>query len=135
MDGHVPVAKVLLEAGAKVSMPTESFESPLTLAACGGHVELVCSYMLSYLLLFYLFKQVSLLLDHGADVEEPNDEGYTPLMEASREGHKTVVELLLNRGANVNAKIDDGLETPLTLAASGGFRYKILHFQARQHRK
>lgn len=66
-----------------------------------------------------------MLLDHGADVEEPNDEGYTPLMEASREGHKTVVELLLNRGANVNAKIDDGLETPLTLAASGGFRYKI----------
>lgn len=45
----MPVAKVLLEAGAKVSMPTESFESPLTLAACGGHVELVCSYMLTYL--------------------------------------------------------------------------------------
>lgn len=70
-----------------------------------------------------------MLLDHGADVEEPNDEGYTPLMEASREGHKTVVELLLNRGANVNAKIDDGLETPLTLAASGGFRYKIFIFR------
>lgn len=65
---------------------------------------------------------MELLLDHGADLEEPNDEGYTPLMEASREGHHYVVELLLDRGANVNAKIDDGIETPLTLAASGGFK-------------
>lgn len=43
-------------------------------------------------------------------------------MEASREGHRDVVELLLDRGANVNARIDEGVETPLTLAASGGFR-------------
>lgn len=42
-------------------------------------------------------------------------------MEASREGHRDVVELLLDRGANVNAKIVEGMETPLTLAASGGF--------------
>jgi ankyrin repeat protein len=105
MDGHVQVARLLLEAGAKTSMPNDSFESPLTLAACGGHCELV-----------------ALLLDFGADIEEPNDEGYTPLMEAAREGHRTIIELLLNRGANVNPKLDDGLETPLTLAAACGFR-------------
>lgn len=63
-----------------------------------------------------------MLLQSGAELEEPNDEGYTPLMEASREGHYDVVELLLNRGANVNAKIEEGLETSLTLAASGGFK-------------
>ena len=51
-------------------MPADSFESPLTLAACGGHVELVM-----------------LLLERGANIEEVNDEGYTPLMEATREGH------------------------------------------------
>lgn len=50
-------------------MPTDSFESPLTLAACGGHVELAM-----------------LLLERGANIEEVNDEGYTPLMEAAREG-------------------------------------------------
>ncbi|CAG0896138.1 unnamed protein product [Cyprideis torosa] len=40
MDGHVEVVKVLLDHGAEVNMPQDSFESPLTLAACGGHVEL-----------------------------------------------------------------------------------------------
>ena len=39
-------------------MPVDSFESPLTLAACGGHFELT-----------------ALLLSRGADLEEVNDEG------------------------------------------------------------
>ena len=52
-------------------MPADIFESPLTLAACGGHVKLAM-----------------LLLERGANIEEVNDEGYTPLMEASREGHE-----------------------------------------------
>ena len=62
-------------------MPADSFESPLTLAACGGHVELAM-----------------LLLERGANIEEVNDEGYTPLMEASREGHEEMVALLLSQG-------------------------------------
>ena len=40
-------------------MPADSFESPLTLAACGGHVELA-----------------DLLIKTGAFLEEVNDEGY-----------------------------------------------------------
>ena len=36
MDGHVEVARLLLDSGAQVNMPADSFESPLTLAACGG---------------------------------------------------------------------------------------------------
>ena len=39
-------------------MPMDSFESPLTLAACGGHFELA-----------------ALLLSRGADLGEVNDEG------------------------------------------------------------
>ena len=39
-------------------MPADSFESPLTLAACGGHHELA-----------------ALLISRGADLEEVNDEG------------------------------------------------------------
>ena len=64
----------------QVNMPADSFESPLTLAACGGHVELAM-----------------LLLERGANIEEVNDEGYTPLMEASREGHEEMVALLLSQ--------------------------------------
>lgn len=40
-------------------MPADSFESPLTLAACGSHVELA-----------------QLLIEHGANLEEVNDEGW-----------------------------------------------------------
>ena len=39
-------------------MPADSFESPLTLAASGGHYELA-----------------ALLISRGADLEEVNDEG------------------------------------------------------------
>lgn len=42
----------------QVNMPADSFESPLTLAACGGHVELA-----------------DLLIKRGAFLEEVNDEG------------------------------------------------------------
>jgi ankyrin repeat domain-containing protein 17 len=65
----------------QVNMPADSFESPLTLAACGGHVELA-----------------NLLMERGANIEEANDEGYTPLMEAAREGHEEMVALLLAHG-------------------------------------
>jgi ankyrin repeat protein len=65
-------------------MPTDSFESPLTLAACGGHVDLAM-----------------LLIERGANIEEVNDEGYTPLMEAAREGHEEMVALLLSQGIYV----------------------------------
>ena len=40
MDGHVEVARLLLDSGAQVNMPADSFESPLTLAACGGKLKL-----------------------------------------------------------------------------------------------
>ncbi|KAG8232600.1 hypothetical protein J437_LFUL010721, partial [Ladona fulva] len=85
-------------------MPTDSFESPLTLAACGGHVDLAM-----------------LLIERGANIEEVNDEGYTPLMEAAREGHEEMVVLLLSQGANINAQTEETQETALTLACCGGF--------------
>uniref|UniRef100_A0A915KWT0 Ankyrin repeat domain 17 n=1 Tax=Romanomermis culicivorax TaxID=13658 RepID=A0A915KWT0_ROMCU len=88
-----------------VNLNTDSFESPLTLAACGGHTDLAL-----------------LLLEHGANVEEPNDDGYTPLMEACRDGHEELVELLLEWGACVNATTEDTGETALTLACAGGHK-------------
>ena len=72
----------------QVNMPADSFESPLTLAACGGHVDLA-----------------NLLIERGANLEEVNDEGYTPLMEAAREGHEEMVALLLAHGKAAKASI------------------------------
>lgn len=50
-----------------------------------------------------------------------NDEGYTPLMEAAREGHISVVKCLIAAGSKVNAETDETHETALTLSACGGF--------------
>ena len=90
MDGHVQVAKLLLDHGADVNMPPDSYESPLTLSACGGHFELA-----------------SLLIERGANLEEVNDEGYTPLMEASREGHDDIVNLLISKGKYLNRRSEE----------------------------
>uniref|UniRef100_A0A674K2V2 Ankyrin repeat and KH domain containing 1 n=1 Tax=Terrapene triunguis TaxID=2587831 RepID=A0A674K2V2_9SAUR len=98
----VNIARLLLDSGAQVNMPADSFESPLTLAACGGHVELA-----------------ALLIERGANLEEVNDEGYTPLMEAAREGHEEMVALLLAQGANVHATTATG-DTALTYACENG---------------
>ena len=64
-----------------------------------------------------------LLLERGANIEEVNDEGYTPLMEASREGHEEMVALLLSQGADINAQTEETQETALTLACCGGNLY------------
>jgi ankyrin repeat protein len=60
---------------------------------------------------------VQALLRQGAD---PNF-GFekTPLMEAATSGQKTVIPLLLDAGANINARTKYG-ETALSLAAQGG---------------
>ena len=52
------IANLYLISFVQVNMPVDSFESPLTLAACGGHYELA-----------------ALLISRGADLEEVNDEG------------------------------------------------------------
>ena len=92
-DGHVEVARLLLDSGAQVNMPTDSFESPLTLAACGGHVELA-----------------QLLISREANLEEVNDEGYTAIMEAAREGHEEMVTLLLSKGMYFSLRFDQQVE-------------------------
>ena len=59
-------------------------------------------------------------LDKGADVNEGKSRGArTPLHYAAREGHAEIAELLIAKGAGLNAKASHGW-TPLHLAAKKG---------------
>ncbi|CAJ0933075.1 unnamed protein product, partial [Mesorhabditis belari] len=102
--GHLNVVEELVKSGAlAVYMNTNSDfkESPLTLAAYKGHVQLV-EYLLS--------------ISSGSNRDE---ELHTALMEACMDGHTEVAALLLKHGAPVNL-LSESFESPLTLASCGG---------------
>jgi ankyrin repeat protein len=62
---------------------------------------------------------VSMLIEHDADVNSPDDEGSTSLHGASQRGHLNIVRLLLDHSANIHTQRTD-LWTPLHLALTGG---------------
>lgn len=56
------------------------------------------------------------LLRGGANLDNPGDDGWTPLMWAAYRGHLDVVDLFLEAGANVNFSEADEGETVLMVA-------------------
>lgn len=84
-----------------------SLEKPapgeLTKAVENGQIELVRQY-----------------LDRGADVDERNQYGNTPLFKAAHKGYVDIVRLLLERGAGVNLRNEHVGATPLMWAAGRG---------------
>jgi ankyrin repeat protein len=129
----IDVTKLLLANKAEVSAKAKDGYTPLHFAA----------QMFSY-------KQVAeLLLAKGAEVNARNADGETPLHVVVREplkmiglgsviggdlkfmlegGNTSVVELLMDKGADVNAKDNNG-KTPLREALNHGFKdiAKLLH--------
>jgi len=73
---------------------------------------------------FYLFnacksgnkRAVKFLLEHDADINKENIDGWTPLFSACSEGHIDVVKYLVEHGANINNEDDNG-NTPLFYAS------------------
>ncbi len=63
--------------------------------------------------------KVQNLLQQGADVNEKNKNGFSPLILACLFGKSDVAKVLLDKGANVNIQ-DDGGMAPIILAAGNG---------------
>ena len=63
---------------------------------------------------------MSVLISAGANVEEHNENGHTPLMEAASAGHVGVAKILLNAGAGINTHSNEFKESALTLACYKG---------------
>ena len=62
----------------------------------------------------------SLLNDKSVDINEKNSTGWTALQYASHKDHCDVVELLLDNGADIEARISDCYVTPLIRACYNG---------------
>ena len=60
------------------------------------------------------------LLEAGANVEQHNENGHTPLMESASAGHVGVAGILLAAGAGINTHSNEFKESALTLACYKG---------------
>ena len=99
-NGNAALSEKLLKAGADWKATRWNGETPLMIAAGTGSVE-----------------EVRMLLDCGADINGAEPKSLqNALMWAASEGHSGVVDLLIQRGANVNAASKSGF-TALVFAA------------------
>jgi len=77
--------------------------------------------------------RVRALCEEGADVDDRNEQGWTPLMVAASEGDMTIADALLSRGADVNLQSKKG-ESSLMLASRWGhsklFRMLLIDAEA-----
>lgn len=97
-----PQDKTVSSASQSETLPTWNGEKSVWQAAVQGDIPALQSF-----------------LANGVNVDQMEDEGYTPLIYAAQEGQNNVVEFLLNNGANVNATNLYGW-TPLMAAVAGG---------------
>lgn len=67
------------------------------------------------------FEEIKVLIQKGADVNAPDENGATALHSAAVTHNFTIVRYLVSHGADVNAKTKTGL-TPLHLTAHEGFK-------------
>ena len=96
------VAKLLIEAGAKIEALAEGGQTPLFWATCGNNPRVV-----------------RLLLEQGARVgvicQAGLNSGKTPLHVAAEYGMKEIAQALVAGGAELNVRDYDG-KTPLDMA-------------------
>lgn len=105
--GHLEVAKLLLDRGARVDLTPRGDASPLMIAAGNGHRDLV-----------------RLLLERGADPDRVVPGDGTPLIAAVRGGDVEIVQALLAVGADPDTWVG-GDESPLFHAVHSGEREMV----------
>ncbi len=100
---EVAIARLLIDAGARVAATNRYGVRPLTLACVNGNAAMI-----------------ELLLRAGADANTRAPGGETALMTAARSGAVAAVRALVERGADVNAVEEQRGQNALMWAAAEG---------------
>eukprot|EP00043_Microstomoeca_roanoka_P020206 m.240784 g.240784 ORF g.240784 m.240784 type:complete len:215 (-) comp17130_c0_seq15:6252-6896(-) len=108
-EGHVRVARLLIEFGANVDAAEDGGATPLYIASQNGHADMT-----------------KLLLCCDAEIDAETRRGVTPLFIACQNGHIQVARLLLERGADVNAKNSKGATALHVASWTGHFNVATL---------
>ena len=100
INGEVDVVKYLLDKGAEIEAKSKSGQTPLMLAASGGHYHPlvtggneICA---------------ELLINKGARKEAKSNSGLTPLICAARAGKDKMLRLLVSKGCQLEGKDYNG---------------------------
>jgi ankyrin repeat protein len=117
-SNDIGLMRLLLASGADPTLTQRDFTNALMLEAAGGAqaseypMELPVTEVGA-------FEGLTLLLDHGVDVDAFNVNGQTALHMAAARGADGIVRLLAERGAKLNAMNKQG-HTPLEVALGAG---------------
>ena len=115
-SGDIETAKMLIFDGANVNEKNNTGCTPLNYICMYGrceNVELLESQGVACLSEYY--KLAALLISHGANVNNKDNHGNTPLHHACGLGFYITAELLTSHGANLDETNNNG-DTPLHLA-------------------
>ena len=117
-DDIKQVSSILKKQKADINHISEEFSyshyshTPLTLASIGG------------------YEIVKLLIEHGADINAKNNNGWTALMWAlvsNNAEYLEIIKLLVENGANINTKNNNG-DTALIIASRYTWRLKAVKY-------
>jgi ankyrin repeat protein len=123
-SSDLELLKLLLANGADPKLATDNGDTALTAAGGIGWVEGV-TYETSRK---NNVDTIRFLLDLGLDPNWANREGRTALMGAAHKGRNEVVQLLVDRGAKLDARDNGSRDTANAASAIAGLRFRPLDY-------